>query len=51
MEREAKKTSDGFEIKHLRHIQIHCGGAVVTHSLWVQEVPGSIPSSGKGFYV
>jgi len=22
MEREAKKTSDGFEIKHLRHIQI-----------------------------
>jgi len=27
------------------------GGAVVTHSLWVQEVPGSIPSSGKGFYV
>ena len=27
------------------------GGAVVTHPLWVQEVPGSIPSSGKGFYV
>jgi len=27
------------------------GGAVVTHSLWVQEVPGSIPVSGKGFYV
>jgi len=26
-------------------------GAVVTHPLWVQEVPGSIPSSGKGFYV
>jgi len=25
------------------------GGAVVTHPLWVQEVPGSIPSSGKGF--
>jgi len=27
------------------------GGAVVTHALWVQEVPGSIPGSGKGFYV
>ena len=27
------------------------GGAVVTHSFWVQEVPGSIPISGKGFYV
>jgi len=27
------------------------GGAVVTHPLWVQEVPGSIPVSGKGFYV
>ena len=27
------------------------GGTVVTHPLWVQEVPGSIPSSGKGFYV
>jgi len=27
------------------------GGAVVTHPLWVQEVPGSIPSSGKLFYV
>jgi len=27
------------------------GGAVVTHPLLVQEVPGSIPSSGKGFYV
>jgi len=26
-------------------------GAVVTHLLWVQEVPGSIPGSGKGFYV
>jgi len=24
-------------------------GAVLTHPLWVQEVPGSIP--GKGFYV
>jgi len=23
--------------------------AKVTHSLWVQEVPGSIPGSGKGF--
>ena len=27
------------------------GGAVVTHPLWVQEVMGSIPGSGKGFYV
>jgi len=27
------------------------GGAVVTHLLWLQEVPGSIPGSGKGFYV
>ena len=27
------------------------GGAVVTHPLWVQEVPDSIPSSGKGFNV
>ena len=27
------------------------GGAVVTHPLCVQEVPGSIPGSGKGFYV
>jgi len=27
------------------------GGAVVTHSLGVQEVPGSIPGSGKGCYV
>jgi len=26
-------------------------GEVVTHPLWVQEVPGWIPSSGKGFYV
>jgi len=26
-------------------------GPVVTHPLWVQEVPGSIPVSGKGFYV
>jgi len=26
------------------------GGAVVTHQLWVQEFPGSIPGSGKGFY-
>ena len=25
------------------------GGAVVTHPRWVHEVPGSIPSSGKGF--
>jgi len=25
------------------------GGAVVTHSLWVQEVPCSIPVSGKSF--
>ena len=27
------------------------GGAVVTHSLWMQEVTGTIPGSGKGFYV
>jgi len=27
------------------------GRAVVTHLLWVQEVQGSIPSSGKYFYV
>ena len=27
------------------------GGAVVMHPLSVQEVPGSIPGSGKGFYV
>jgi len=25
--------------------------AQVTHPLWVQEVPGSIPGSGRGFYV
>ena len=24
---------------------------MVTHPLWVPEVPGSIPGSGKGFYV
>ena len=27
------------------------GEAVVTHPLWVQEVPGSTPGSGEGFYV
>ena len=27
------------------------GGAVVTHPLWVQEVSGSIPGSGNGFYI
>jgi len=27
------------------------GGSVVTHSLWVLDVQGSIPGSGKGFYV
>jgi len=26
-------------------------GGVVTHPFRVQEVPGSIPGSGKGFYV
>jgi len=26
-------------------------GTGVTHLLWVREVPGSIPCSGKGFYV
>ena len=25
-------------------------GAEVTHPLWVRELPGSIPGSGKGFY-
>jgi len=25
------------------------GDPVVTHPLWVQEAPGSIPGSGKGF--
>ena len=25
------------------------GGAMVMHPLWVQEVPGSIPGSDKGF--
>jgi len=32
-------------------ILIWLRGAVVKHPLWVQEVPGSIPGSGKGFYV
>jgi len=27
------------------------GGAMVTHPLWVQDVTGSIPGSGKGLYV
>ena len=27
------------------------GGAEVTHSFWVWEVPASIPGSGNGFYV
>ena len=27
------------------------GGAVVTHPIRVQEVPGLFPGSGKGFYV
>ena len=27
------------------------GGAVVTDPLWVQEAPGSIPGSVKGFHV
>jgi len=27
------------------------GGGAVTHLLWMQEVPGSIPLSGKDFYV
>jgi len=27
------------------------GGEAVTHPLWVQEVPDSIPVSGKDFYV
>ena len=28
---------------------IWIGGAVVTHPLWVQEIPGLIPGYGKGF--
>ena len=27
------------------------GDALVKHPLWVQEVPGSIPGSGEGFYI
>ena len=27
------------------------GGAMVKHPLWIREVPGLIPGSGKGFYV
>jgi len=27
------------------------GGNVATHQLWLQEVPGSMPGSSKGFYV
>jgi len=27
------------------------GGAMVTHPLWEQKVPGSIPGTGKEFYV
>jgi len=27
------------------------GGAVVTHPLWVQDDPGSIPGSGNGFHI
>jgi len=27
------------------------GDTMVTHPFWVQEVQGSIPGSGKGFYV
>jgi len=27
------------------------GGSVVSHPLGVHDVPGSIPGSGKGFYV
>jgi len=32
-------------------ILIWLGGAVVTRPLWVKDVPGSIPGSGKGLYV
>ena len=41
------------QLNSLTTIDIHSwlGDAVVTHPLWVQEVPGSIPGSGKGFYV
>jgi len=41
------------QLKSLTTIDIlsWLGGAVVTHPPWVQEVPGSIPISGRGFYV
>ena len=50
-----------FTFRTIASLQLHSlttidtaswlGGAVVTHPLWVQKVPGSIPGSGKGFYV
>jgi len=41
------------QLNSLTTIDAHSwlGGAVVTHPLWVQEFPGSIPGAGKGFYV
>jgi len=41
------------QLKSLTTIDIFrwLGGAVVTHPLGVQQDPGSIPGSGKGFYV
>jgi len=41
------------QLNSLTTIDIHSwlGGAVVTHPLWMQEVPGSISGSGTGFYV
>jgi len=50
-----------FTLRPIASKQLNClttidilswlGGVVVTHPLWVQEVPGSVPGSGKGFYV
>jgi len=33
-----------------QYSQLRLDGAVETYPLWVQEVPGSIPSYVKGFY-
>ena len=43
--------SKRFNSLTTNHFPSWLGGAVVTHPLWVQEIPGSIPGSGKGFYV
>jgi len=41
----SKQLNSFFTIDNLSWL----GGDVETHPLWVQEVPGSIPGSGKGF--